>query len=35
MNERLKILAEYAPVQGGKSFAMSNAVQELVKKAKQ
>jgi hypothetical protein len=35
MNAHLKTLGEYPPVQGGKSFDMSNAVQEFVKKAKQ
>jgi arylsulfatase len=35
MNQHLQTLAEYSPVQGGKSFDMSNAVQEFVKKAKQ
>jgi arylsulfatase A-like enzyme len=35
MNEHLKTLAEYPPVQGGKSFDMSNVVQEFINKARQ
>jgi hypothetical protein len=35
MNQHLQTLVEYPPVQGGKSFDMSNAVEEFVKKAKQ
>ncbi|QDU57655.1 arylsulfatase [Aeoliella mucimassa] len=35
MQAHLKSLAEYPPVQGGKSFDMSNVVDEFVKKAKQ
>ena len=35
MNERLKTLAEYPPVQGSKSFDMSNVVQELINKSRQ
>ena len=39
MNElikaHLKTLAEYPPVQGGKSFDMSNAVEEFISKANQ
>ena len=35
MQAHLKTLAEYPPVQGSKSFDMSNAVEEFVKKAKQ
>jgi arylsulfatase len=35
MTEHLKTLAEYPPVQGGKSFDMSNVVEEFVNKARQ
>jgi arylsulfatase len=35
MNEHLKTLAEYPPVQGGKSFDMSNVVEQFVNKARQ
>ena len=35
MARHLKTLAEYPPVQGGKSFDMSNVVQEFINKAKQ
>jgi len=35
MGAHLKSLAEYPPVQGGKSFDMSNFVEVFVKKAKQ
>jgi arylsulfatase A-like enzyme len=35
MAGHLKTLAEYPPVQGGKSFDMSNVVEEFVNKAKQ
>jgi len=35
MQEHLKTLAEYPPVQGGKSFDMSNIVQEFMNKAQQ
>ncbi|WP_211245017.1 arylsulfatase [Thalassotalea mangrovi] len=35
MGEHLKSLAEYPPVQGGKSFDMSNVVEEFINKAKQ
>jgi arylsulfatase len=35
MNEHLKTLAEFPPVQGGKSFDMSNVVKEFIEKAKQ
>lgn len=35
MQEHLKTLAEYPPVQGGKSFDMSNVVQEFINKSKQ
>ncbi len=35
MGAHLKTLAEYPPVQGGKSFDMSNVVQEFVNKGKQ
>jgi arylsulfatase len=35
MPEHLKTLAEYPPVQGGKTFDMSNIVQEFVNKARQ
>jgi len=33
MGQHLKTLAEYPPVQGGKSFDMSNVVQEFINKA--
>lgn len=35
MNEHLKTLAKYPPVQGGKSFNMSNVVEDFVKKSVQ
>jgi len=35
MADHLKTLAEYPPVQGGKSFDMSNIVQEFINKSKQ
>lgn len=35
MNQHLQSLAKYPPVQGGKSFDMSNVVDEFIKKAKQ
>jgi arylsulfatase len=35
MNERLKTLAEYPPVQGSKSLDMSNVVEEFNNKSKQ
>lgn len=35
MNAHLKSLEEYPPVQGGKSFDMSNVVDEFIKKARQ
>lgn len=35
MTEHLKTLSEYPPVQGGKTFDMSNIVQEFVNKARQ
>ncbi len=35
MGEHLKSLAEYPPVQGGKSFDMSNVVEEFIKKVRQ
>ncbi|MBN3521181.1 arylsulfatase [Algoriphagus lutimaris] len=35
MQEHLQSLAEYPPVQGGKSFDMSNVVEEFIKKSKQ
>ena len=35
MAQHLKTLAEYPPVQGGKSFDMSNVVEEFINKAKQ
>ena len=35
MNAHLKSLAEFPPVQGGKTFDMSNIVQEFIGKAKQ
>jgi len=35
MQQHLKTLGDYPPVQGGKSFDMSNAVAEFVKKARQ
>jgi hypothetical protein len=35
MEEHLKTLAEYPPVQGGASFDMSNIVQEFLKRARQ
>ena len=35
MAEHLKTLAAYPPVQGGKSFDMSNVVDEFIKKARQ
>lgn len=35
MQQHLKTLAEYPPVQGGKSFDMSNVVQEFMNKAQQ
>lgn len=35
MENHLKSLAEYSPVQGGKSFDMSNVVEDFVRKARQ
>jgi len=35
MQAHLQTLAEYPPVQGGKTFDMSNVVQEFINKAKQ
>jgi arylsulfatase len=35
MAEHLQTLAEYPPVQGGKTFDMSNVVAEFINKAKQ
>jgi hypothetical protein len=35
MNQHLKTLAEYPPVQGGKSFDMSNIVDEFINKPRQ
>ena len=35
MEEHLKSLAEYPPVQGGESFDMSNVVEDFIEKAKQ
>ncbi len=35
MGEHLETLAEYPPVQGGKSFDMSNVVDEFIKKGRQ
>ena len=35
MGAHLKTLADYPPVQGGKSFDMSNVVQEYIKKSVQ
>jgi len=35
MQQHLKTLAEYPPVQGGKSFNMSNVVEEFMKKGQQ
>ena len=35
MGKHLMTLGEYPPVQGGKSFDMSNVVQEFINKAKQ
>jgi len=35
MQQHLKTLGEYPPVQGGKSFDMSNVVQEFIKKSQQ
>lgn len=35
MGAHLKSLADYPPVQGGKSFDMSNVVQEFIEKARQ
>jgi arylsulfatase len=35
MQTHLQTLAKYPPVQGGKTFDMSNVVQEFVNKAKQ
>jgi hypothetical protein len=35
MAQHLQTLAEYPPVQGGKSFDMSNVVDEFISKAKQ
>ena len=35
MNAHLKSLADYPPVQGGKTFDMSNVVEEFIKKARQ
>jgi len=35
MNAHLKTLLEYPPVQGGKSFDMSNAVEQFIKKSQQ
>ena len=35
MNQHLQTLAKYPPVQGGKSFDMSNVVQEFIEKSQQ
>jgi hypothetical protein len=35
MADHLKSLAEYPPVQGGKSFDMSNVVEDFIKKSMQ
>jgi len=35
MGQHLETLAKYPPVQGGKSFDMSNVVQEFVNRARQ
>ena len=35
MNQHLQSLAKYPPVQGGKSFDMSNVVEEFINKSKQ
>ena len=35
MNAHLKTLADYPPVQGSKSFDMSNVVQEFINNSKQ
>ena len=35
MGQHLQSLAEYPPVQGGKSFDMSNVVEEFINKARQ
>jgi len=35
MGAHLKSLADYPPVQGGKSFDMSNVVDEFIKKSRQ
>jgi len=35
MAAHLKSLAEYPPVQGGKSFDMSNIVQDFINKSQQ
>jgi len=35
MSEHLKTLADYPPVQGGKTFDMSNVVQEFIEKGRQ
>jgi hypothetical protein len=34
MNEHLKTLAEYPPVQGGKTFDMSNVVEQFMKRGR-
>lgn len=35
MEEHLKTLAQYPPVQGGTSFDMSNIVQQFLQRSKQ
>jgi arylsulfatase len=35
VDERLTTLAEYPPVQAGKSFDMSNVVEEFINKGRQ
>jgi arylsulfatase len=35
MTEHLKTLAQHPPVQGGKTFDMSNVVEEFINKGKQ
>jgi arylsulfatase len=35
MTEHLKTLSQYPPVQGGKTFDMSNVVEEFINKGKQ
>ncbi len=35
MQGHLKTLADYPPVQGSKSFDMSNVVEEFIRKSKQ